>query len=418
LSFTLFELIDNKPRYTSTPGGLDSHPKVPRPHRTDEAMKFLPLIWSGIWRKPVRTALVFLQVTAAFALFGVLQGMKTGMDRAIAHTRADVLYVGPAVYGGAPLSIADLSRLQSVPGVKTASFNYGMLTFYQQPAQPVYVLAIPPSDLFRTLAPEEFTVQPEDLEALRNTRTGVLITSGIAKKYEWHIGDKIPLTSTTLQKNGSSTWTFDIVGIVTYRARDEGNWVFANYYYIDEARALNKGMVTHFYAIASDPQQAAVVSDAIDHAFANSASPTRTASFRENAQQAMQSLGDLNFAIRWILGAVLLALVFSTATMMMQAVRERTPELAVLKMLGFGNGTVFLLVAAESLLVCITASLAGLALACIAFPLAARYMPGLSMPRVIVAFGLLGAVLVALISVSVPGLRAARSNIVDALAGR
>ena len=49
--------------------------------------------------------------------------------------------------------------------------------------------------------------------------------------------------------------------------------MFANYYYIDEARALNKGAVSHFYAIASDPSQAATVSDAIDHAFANLGKP-------------------------------------------------------------------------------------------------------------------------------------------------
>lgn len=381
-------------------------------------MKFLPLVWSGICRKPVRAALIFLQVCVVFALFGVLQGLKTGMDTAIAHTRADVLYVGPAVFGGVPLSIADLGRIQSIPGVKTASFNYGMLTYYQQPSQSVYVLAFPPSDLMRTLDPEAFIIQPKDIEALRKTRTGVLITTDIGKKYGWHIGDKIPLISSTLQANGSATWIFDIVGMVRYRARDEGNWVFANYYYIDEARARNKGMVTHFYAIASDPGQAGAVSDAIDRAFANSATPTRTASFRENTQQALRSLGDLDFAVRSILGAALVALVFATATLMMQGVRERTSELAVLKTLGFSNRTVFALVAAESVLVCITASLAGLALAWMVFPLAAKYMPGLSMPRVVVALGIVGGVLIALVSVSVPGLRAARLNIVDALAGR
>ncbi len=36
-------------------------------------MKYLPLIWFGIWRKPGRTILVVLQVALAFALFGVLQ---------------------------------------------------------------------------------------------------------------------------------------------------------------------------------------------------------------------------------------------------------------------------------------------------------------------------------------------------------
>jgi putative ABC transport system permease protein len=245
-----------------------------------------------------------------------------------------------------------------------------------------------------------------------------LITADIGRKYGWHIGDKIPVTSSTLQTNGSATWTFDIVGMATLNNSDEGIYVFANYSYIDEARALNKGTVGHFFVIASDPRQAAAVSDAIDRAFANSSSPTHTDSFRELAQEDLQSLGDLNFAIRSILSAVLVALVFSTATMMMQTVRERTPQLAVLKTLGFGNRTVFSVVAAESLLVCIPASLAGLALAWIAFPFAAKYIPGLSMPMMVVAYGILGAVLLALISVIVPGLRAVRLNIVDALAGR
>jgi len=243
-----------------------------------------------------------------------------------------------------------------------------------------------------------------------------LITADIGRKYGWHVGDKVPLTSSTLQTNGSATWTFDIVGMVTFNNRDHGVYVFANYSYIDEARALNKGTVGHFFAVASDPKQAAAVSDAIDHAFANSASPTHTESFRESAQEDLRSLGDLNFAIRSILSAVLVALVFSTATMMMQAVRERTPELAVLKTLGFDSRTVFLLIATESILICIAASLAGLALAWITFPFAAKYIAGLSMPMVIMVFGILGAVLVALISVSLPGLRAARLNIVDALA--
>ncbi len=326
--------------------------------------------------------------------------------------------VGPAVVGGARLPIGGLSRLQLIPGVKTVSFNDGMLATYQKPTESVYVLFIPPSDFFRTVEPRTFTIESKDLDALRKIRTGVLITSDIGKKYGWHVGDKIPLTTNIAQTNGSTTWIFDIVGMVSDHERGEDSLVVANYYYFDEARALDKGTVNHYYAIASNPKQAAAVSDAIDHAFANSASPTLTSSFRERTQQAMQSLGDLNFAIRWILSAVLAALMFSTATMLMQTLRERTPEFAVLKTLGFGNRMVFVLVAAESLLVCIAAALTGLALAWITFPLAAKYMPGLSMPIVVVGFGVLGAVLVALISVSVPGLRAARLNIVDALAER
>ena len=56
-------------------------------------MKYLPLIWSGIWRKPGRTVLIFLQVSVAFALFGVLQGLKTGVQHAVDAARADLLIV-------------------------------------------------------------------------------------------------------------------------------------------------------------------------------------------------------------------------------------------------------------------------------------------------------------------------------------
>jgi putative ABC transport system permease protein len=56
-------------------------------------VKYLPLIWSGIWRKRGRSILIMLQVLIAFLLFGLLQGMKSGIDQAIAETRADILIV-------------------------------------------------------------------------------------------------------------------------------------------------------------------------------------------------------------------------------------------------------------------------------------------------------------------------------------
>jgi len=381
-------------------------------------MKFIPLVWSGLWRKPVRTALIFLQVSVAFALFGVLQGMKSGMDRAVANARADVLFVAPSAQGGAPLPSAYLTRLQAIPGVKTVTFADGLLGTYRKPTEAVYVLALAPGREWLWIAPEIFKVLPRDLEALQRTRTGVLISPDIGAKYGWRVGDRISLTSSTLQRDGSGTWSFDIVGTFTAHELGAGGYIVANYTYLDEARALDKGTVRNFYVVISDPARAAALSDAIDRVFANSSNGTHTASFRENAQQQMQSIGDLNFAIRAIVGAVLVALVFSTATMMMQTIRERTPELAVLKTVGFGNRTMLFLMVAESLLVCIAAALTGLALSWIAFPLAANYVPGLSMPLAVVALGIIGSVLVALLSMSVPALRAARLSVVDALGQR
>jgi putative ABC transport system permease protein len=135
-------------------------------------------------------------------------------------------------------------------------------------------------------------------------------------------------------------------------------------------------------------------------------------------QQQVRKIGDLNFVIRSVVGAVLVALMFSITTMMMQTVRERTPELAVLKTLGFSDRAVFLLVMVEALIVCVAGTLIGLGLATMIFPVAARFLPGLSMPGVVLAFGLLGAVLISSLSVALPASRAARLQVVDALARR
>jgi putative ABC transport system permease protein len=381
-------------------------------------VKYLPLMWSGIWRKPGRTTLVFLQVTLAFALFGVLQGMKTGFTHAIANVRADVLFVGQAEFGGEPLPSAYMDRLSTIPGVKTVSFADVMAGTYQNPQQQVFVLAAGPGDIWLTLDPSIFFVGAKDLEALQKTRTGALISEDIGKKYGWHIGDKIPLTSNIAHSDGSKTWIFDIVGHFTDHEPGEASLIVANYTYLDEGRALNKGTVRNFYAVVSDPTQAAAVSDLIDHTFANSAHETKTQSFREAAQQQMRSIGDLNFAIRSIVAAVLVALVFSISTMMMQTVRERTPELAVLKTLGFTDRAVFLMVVAESLVVCLVAALTGLGLAMGVFPYASKFIPGLSLPLVVIGYGMIGAILVALMSVSIPARRAAGLQVAQALAGR
>ena len=217
-------------------------------------MKYLPLLWSGIWRKRGRTALVLLQVAVAFALFGVLQGMKTGVDRAVAKTRADLLIVTPADFGGAPLPLSYLDRLRSIPGMKSVHFADGFLGTYQKPTQPVYVLAIRPTKLWVTLVPEMFQVLPKDLDALKNTRDGALITADIGRKYGWHVGDRIPLTSTTLKSDGSGTWSFQIVGTFTDHEPGEAGFIVGNYDYLDQARSLNKGTVRNFYAMISDPE--------------------------------------------------------------------------------------------------------------------------------------------------------------------
>jgi len=380
-------------------------------------MKFLPLIWSGIWRNPGRAILIFLQVCVAFALFGMLQGLKTGVEHVVGETRADLLIVHGSLSMIDALPLSLLEPIKSVPGVKAVVPVELFQATYQNPSQKLGVVAIRPDEGW--LSAFTFTIAPEQAAALRKLRTGAIIREGLVKKYGWNIGDHIPLISTTAQLNGSPNWVFDVVG--TYADSDVGGGketLLINYDYFDEARLLGKGTVKHFNVSVSNPNMAMQVADAIDRRFANSANETRTESLRELAQSQMQSIGDLNFLIRSIVSAVLAALLFATATMMMQSIRERTPELAVLKTLGFTDRTVFLFILAEALTVFIAAAACGLGLATLVFPLASQIVRGLSMPLVVVVVGLACAAAVAVISASIPAVLAARLKIAAALASR
>jgi putative ABC transport system permease protein len=380
-------------------------------------MKFLPLIWSGIWRKPGRAILIFLQVCVAFALFGVLQGLKTGVEHVVRGARADLLLVHGSLSLIDSLPLGLLEQIKSVPGVQVVVPVELFGGIYQNPNQKLGIVAIRPDEGW--LAAFTYTIAPEYVAALRRTRTGAIIREGLTKKYGWKVGDHIPLISTTVQMNGSTDRAFDVVG--TYSDSDVGGGketLLINYAYFDEARLTGKGTVKHFNVAVSDPKLAVTVAEDIDRRFANSSSETRTESLRELAQSEMQSIGDLNFLIRAIVSVVLAALLFATATMMMQSIRERTPELAVLKTLGFTDRAVFLFILAEALTIFIAAAACGLALAMLVFPLASRIVPGLSMPVIVVVAGLASAASVAVISASVPAVLAARLNIATALAGR
>jgi len=380
-------------------------------------MRFLPLIWSGIWRKPGRTNLIFLQVTVAFALFGVLQGLKTGVEHVIGEARADLLLVHGSLSLIDFLPLGLIEGIKSVPGVKVVAPVELFGAIYQNPSQKLGVVAIRPDEGW--LSAFTYTIAPEYVTAFRKIRTGTIIKEGLAKKYGWKVGDHIPLMSTTAQMNGSTDWAFDIVG--TYRDSDVGGGddvLLINYDYFDEARFAGKGTVKHFNVAVSDPKLAATVGEAIDRRFANSSNETRTESLLELAQSQMQAIGDLNFLIRAIVSVVFLALLFATATMMMQSTRERTPELAVLKTLGFTDRDVFLFILAEAMTIFIAGAACGLALALLAFPMASQFVHGLSMPAVVVVVGLACAALAAVISASVPAVLAARLNIATALSGR
>jgi putative ABC transport system permease protein len=378
-------------------------------------VKYLPLLWAGLWRKPTRTMLTLLSIAVAFVLFGILSGIDAGFAHALAASRLDRLFTDSRF--GAPMQISYAEQIAHVPGVALVAPRRGLGGYYQNPQNQMGVICV--DERFFSLRPE-ITTTKEQLAALRKTRTGALIDVYLKNKYGWKVGDKIPLQTTTPQVNGNQTWTFDVVGIVDdANYPEQAGWFLANYEYLDEASAGGKGTIDRFLVRIKDPDRAAQIGRQIDKLFVNSAAPTRTSSEKSRSQAGLQFIGDVQFFTHAIVGAVFFMLLFVTGNTMLQSVRERVPEIAVLKTLGFTGNAVLCLVMAEAVLLCLVAAALGLVLAKLAIPIARPIIEDFvlilqtSWADTLRGFGL--ALIVAVVSSLYPAWRVRRLSIVDAL---
>ena len=168
---------------------------------------------------------------------------------------------------------------------------------------------------------------------------------------------------------------------------DERGWatnMFVNYDYVNEARADGKDRMFQVILRVGDASRSGQVAQEIDEMFANSPNQTSTQNEKDFLQGVLAQIGDISFLVNAIVGAVLFALLFLTANTMMQSVRERIPELAVLKTLGFTDTSVLVLVLVESLLLSVFAALIGLLAARAIIPVAMSRMSsdlgGVAMP--------------------------------------
>jgi putative ABC transport system permease protein len=386
-------------------------------------VKYLHLVWTALLRHKTRTLFSILAVITAFLLFGLLDSVRVafassgqsvpGASRLITISKQGLL-------GTLPLSL--LRGIAAIPGVSAVTYENWFGGYYQGPKNQLATQAI---------AGNYFDVYPEyglpaaELRAFRATRTGAVAGAALADSFHWKIGDKIPVRATIFpQKDGSSTWIFDLVGI--YHVRDpsekgkEGQ-LFFNWDYFDRATMFGGGTANLYIERAARLQQVFGIGSAIDALSANSDHETKTQSEDAFTASLASRFADIGLIVGSIMGAVLFTLILLTGNTMAQGVRERIPELAILKSIGFSNRGVLALVLAESLLLFVIGGIVGLAISMIAASVL-RAKLGAQIPVLPIGGatwlrGVLLMIATGLVVGVLPALRGMRLRIVDALRG-
>jgi putative ABC transport system permease protein len=381
-------------------------------------VKFVYLVWSNLMRKKVRTLLTLLSILVAFLLFGYLGAIRqgfsqgidvAGLDRLIVRHKVSIIQLLPEAYE---------SRIEQIDGVEDAVYQTWFGGIYQKPTNFFAQMPVKP-DEYLDMYPE-FVLPPEQRKAWLGTRSGAIAGRGIADRFGWQIGDRIPINATVwTRKGGELTWEFDLVGIYdgAEKGTDTSQFLF-RYDFFDESRQFGQGRVGWYTVRVTDPDRAAEIAAAIDAEFANSPYETKAEPEGAFLQGFANQIGDVGFIMMSIIAAVFFTILLVAGNTMAYAVRERTNELAVLKAVGFTDGGVLGLVLGESFLLTILGGGIGLGLAWLLVSMGdptSGSLPIFFIPAQDLMVGVVLILLMALLAGILPALQARRLRIADAL---
>ena len=381
-------------------------------------MKYLPLIWRSMWRRKIRTIFTLLSIFVAFLLFGFLMTIRAAFSFGIELAGLDRLMVVHKINIIMPLPVSYQSQLAAVPGVQSVTHNTWFGGFYREPTNFFATIALQPEPYFNMYP--EVNLPPEQMKAWQADRQGAVVGRDLAERFDWKIGDRIPIQATIYQhKTTGNTWEFNLVGIYDGGPGVDKTNFFFRYDYLDEARQIGEGLVGWYVVKIADASRSQQMAATFDEMFANSPAETKTTTEKGFLDGFAKQIGDIGSIMIAILAAVLFTILLVVGNTMAQAVRERTSELAVLKTLGFSDGKILTLVLAESLFIAVAGGGLGLLLAWALVQFGGDPTGGMLAVYILPTRDVLvGVVLIGLVGVAaglLPATNAMRIKITDAL---
>jgi len=319
-----------------------------------------------------------------------------------------------------PLPISYAGRIRSAEGVTDLTHANWFGAYYQNPNSFFANFAVEPESWLRMYP--EFEIPEEQKKTWLANRTGAIVGADTARKFNWKVGDRVPLISPIYRKPDGSPWEFTIDGI--YDSSTVGvdkTQLFFHYEYLNQTlrnESVFRDVVGWYVFRVADPSRSDQLAKEIDAMFANSPSETKTATEKAFVSDFAKQVGDIGAIMMAITAIVMAFILFVAGNAMAQSVRERINELGVLKTLGFRDGRILGLVLLES---CTIAVLGGGTGLLISWAIIAQgdptngLLPVFHLPGRDLAFGIALVAVLGLGTGLLPAYQASRLKIVDAL---
>jgi putative ABC transport system permease protein len=379
-------------------------------------MKYFKLLRVSLFRKKIRTTLTIASFAFAMLLFGLLTIIRLGFNQGLEMAGADRLIVMNRVTFVQPLPMSYRDRMAQIQGVKTVTFATWFGGYYQVERNQFPQFGIDLSS-WRQMYPE-FKLDDAEWKAFVEDREGAIVGAGTAKQFGWKVGDRIPLIGTAFP----GTWQFNIRGIYSgTRPQDDITQFWFPWDRLNEAVPAGSYWKNSpgWYVVKLTSQDEAVnVVKKIDQTFANSSAETKTDTESAFMAGFVNQMGNIQLILMAVGGVVFFTLLLVTGNTMSTAVRERTPELAILKALGYSNGFVLFYVLAESISIALVGGAIGIGLAkliSLGGSPVPTMMPLFYLPPKQVVMGILIAIAIGGLAGLIPAISASRLRVVEAL---
>ncbi len=322
-------------------------------------MRFAKLILKNVLRNKRRTLLTVSSLVVSLFLIISLATILTEFERGSEEANPLRLMTRHSVSLGFLLPIADLQRIEAVPGVKAAMPFTWFGGIYKDEKNFFANFAVDAKKLKEIFL--ELKMSDAEWQAFAADRQGAVVGQKLVKLYGFTPGQRITLKSPIYNQDIE----FIIRGVCT--GGDEKTLFFHHGYLNELAPEWAKDQAGLFSILANSAEDVPRIAQAVDSIFVNTDAPTKTESEREFAMSFETMMGGVKQFLYGIMAAITFSLLLVMGNTMAMTVRERTKEIGTLKAIGFKRHTIAGLFVGEAILLAFVGAVIGIGVAVLLF---------------------------------------------------
>jgi putative ABC transport system permease protein len=311
-------------------------------------MKFLILILRNMRRNLRRTILTLLTIAVATLVFAMLVSVPTSMDRIIDLVAKDQRLFVTNRAGPWNIPAKYCNDIRKMAHVEGCAAELDIFMLYRNDSDWIGVVA---SDVDLFDMQSAMTGDPDGIKRLKADKRSVAVGYEAMKRYGWHVGQQIILRDNPGGKK--LVVPFIIQGVIPDEAYP--NVFVARRDYISEVyKALGfkdlQSAATRLMVSVDNADNLGQVTREIDETYKNSDAETRSQTEQDFVAAGLANVGNIRAIILSLVVVVLLTVLLIAGNSMAMTVRDRIPEVALLRTLGFGRWRIGYLLFGEAII--------------------------------------------------------------------